>query len=152
MSPEREILEKWVGRVADSYAAQSAAVRAPEPDPFCNPVGFLVRRSLSQLWEQLLGEMDPVVIDRALDAVMRLRAVQDISPGEAVGFVVQLRPLLQELPAERDRALLAGRVNQMAMAASDKYAECRQQIATIRVHEMERSVHQRRTIAEKGRE
>jgi len=141
MKPREEIVEKWIARMTEFHPEQSAALRAPEPDPFRNPVAYTVRKSLAELWEQLCGDMDPDAIDSALDAVIRIRAVQDISPREATGFVVQLQPLLSQLPAEVDRTLLEARINRLALTALEKYKECRKQIAALRVHEVERLTH-----------
>lgn len=138
MHPQQETVEKWIERLADSHPQQSAALRAPQPDPFRNPLGFAVRKGLSQLWDELLGEMKPEVIDQALDTILRIRAVQDLSPSEAVGFVDQLRPLLYQSPVPLDPALLEARIDQLTLAASDKYMQCREQIAAVRLHETER--------------
>jgi hypothetical protein len=151
MHPQQEIVEKWIERLADSHPQQSAALRAPQPDPFRNPLGYAVRKGLSQLWEELLGEMKPEVIDQALDTILRIRAVQELSPSEAVGFVDQLRRLLCEAPTPMDRALLEARINQLTLAASHKYMQCREQIAAVRLHETERLTRIHRTASGKAR-
>ena len=151
MLPQQEIVEKWIEQLANAHPRQSAALYAPQPDPFRNPVGYAVRMSLSQLWEQLLGEMKPEVIDQALDTILRIRAVQDLSPSEAVGFVDQLRPLLRQWPIPMDQALLDVRINQLALAASKKYMQCREQIAAVRLHEAERLIRIHRIAARKAR-
>jgi len=138
MDSQPEILEQWIKRVAGSHPERANALPTSNPDPFRNPVGFALRNSLSQLWQQLLGEMDPVAVDRALDTILRIRAVQDISPSEAVGFVDELLPLISRLPAQLDGMLLESRIKQLALAASNKYTQCREQIIAVRIHETER--------------
>jgi len=151
MLPQQGIVEKWIERLADSQPQHSAALRTPQADPFRNPVGYAVRRSLAQLWEELLGEMKPEVIHEALDTILRIRAVQDLSPSEAVGFVQHLRPLLRETSTPLDPALLETRIDQLALAASAKYVQCREQIAAVRWHEIERLSRIYRTAARKAR-
>ena len=144
MNAESQILEKWIEKVADSHPQNAAAIRAQTPDPFRNPVGYAIRASLSQLWEQLLGKMETGAVDRALDTILRIRALQDISPGEAVTFITDLQPLICQLPDEPDRALLEARIDRLALAASDKYQQCCEQVAAVRLHEVERLSHAHR--------
>ena len=150
MKPREEIVEKWIGRMTEFHPEQSAALRAPEPDPFRNPVAYTVRKSLAELWEQLRGDMDPDAIDSALDALIRIRAVQDMPPSEAVGFVIQLRPILLQLPAGFDLVLLENRIDQLTLAAFDKYMKCREQIVAARLHEKERLTHINRIAGKAG--
>jgi len=150
MLPQQEIVEKWIERLANAHPQQSAALRAPQPDPFRNPVGYAVRKSLLQLWEELVGEMRPEVVDGALDTILRIRAVQDLSPSEAVGFVDQLRPLLRETCPPLDLASLQERIDQLATAASGKYTQCREQIAAVRLHEVERLTRMHRAAGRKA--
>ena len=146
MNPEQEILEKWIERFSDSRPEPATALCSAQPDPFRNPVGYTIRQGLSQLWEQLLREMDPDTVDAALDSILRIRAVQDVSPNEAVRFVADLRPLLGQLPSELDRTLVEGRIDRLAMAALDKYRQCREQINVVRLHETERLTGAHRAV------
>jgi hypothetical protein len=82
--------------------------------------------------------MDAAAIDSALDVILRIRAVQDMSPSQAVGFVVQLRSILREAPATFDLPLLEKRIDQLSLAAFDKYMQCREQAFAARLHEAER--------------
>jgi len=144
MNPEREIVEKWIERLADLHPQSAAALRALQPDPFRNPVGHAIRNGLSQLWEQIQGDMNPDAIDSALDAILRIRAVQTLSPSQAVGFVIELRAILRHAPATFDLVLLENRIDQLALAAFDKYVQCRDQICAVRLHETERLTHRHR--------
>jgi len=141
MINDGEILETWIETLADSHPQHSAALRIPKPDPFRNPVAYAIRQSLTQIWEQLQGDMNPDVIDASLDNVLRIRAVQDLSPSQAVGFVVQLRSILRKAFPTHDLTLLENRIDQLSLAAFDKYMQCRQQINAVRLHEAERLTH-----------
>jgi len=150
MNTEKEILEKWIEKLADSHPRNASALRAPKPDPFRNPVGYAVRTSLEQLWEQLQGGMDRDAIDSALDTVLRIRAVQDMSPSQAVGFIIPLRSILRQVPGTFDLALLENRIDQLMLAAFDKYTQCRDQIRAVRLHETERLTRTRRVAGKAG--
>ena len=146
MNPEQEILEKWIERFNDSRLEPATALRWAQPDPFRDPVGYTMRKGLSQLWGQLLGEMDPDIVDDALDRILRIRAVQDVSPDKAVRFVADLRPLLDQLPSDLRRKVVEGRIDWLARAALDKYRQCRKQINVVRLHEAERLTGAHRAV------
>lgn len=150
MNSRQEIVEKWIEQMIESHAGQAAALRTPDPDPFRNPVSYTIRRSLAQLWKQLQGDMDLDAVDSALDSVVRIRAVQDMRPSEAVGFVIQLRSILRQQPAGFDLVLLENRIDRLALAAFDKYMQCREQILAARLHEKERLTRTDRVAAEAG--
>ncbi len=138
MTGRQQILERWIGSVADAHPEQAAMLRVAEPDPFRNPMAYALRQSLTRLWEQLRGNMDAEVIENALDTLLRIQAVQDVSASEAMDFLVLLRPLLPPLP-EADIAILHDRLDRLALAAGEKYRQCREQLAAVRAHEKERS-------------
>ncbi len=140
MSAHGPILEKWIAETMASYPPAVVPFLAGESDPFRNPVGHTVRQSLTTLFEQLLGEMDAECLGLALDSIVRLRAVQDLSPSHAVGFVFSLKPILRELAPEEDQIALAGRIDRLALMAFDKYTQCREQLAEIRISEWRRRV------------
>jgi hypothetical protein len=155
MSTVEPILEQWIARTIQSYPSSAAAFLSGEEDPFRNPVGHTLRQSLTTLYHELQGSMDATRIASALDAIVRIRAVQDLSPSQAVGFVFLLKPIVREFAPERGQALLAGqndgrtndrtndqindwindRIDQLALLAFDKYMQCREQVAEIRKRE-----------------
>lgn len=143
MGSREAILEQWVARTIESYPCQSTPFLLAEKDRFRNPVGYTLREGLAALLQQLLGEMDVEGIAPALDSVVRVRAVQDFSASEAVGFVFLLKPILRELAKEWESATLDQRVDQLALMAFDNYVSCREQLADIRVSESRRGMRTR---------
>lgn len=140
MSSSQAILEQWFARTAESYSPQSLPFIKGDADRFRNPVGHTLRESLASLLEQVLGGMDTNSIAPALDAIIRIRAVQDLAASEAVGFVFRLKPIVRDLAPEQDQATLGDRVDQLALMAFDTYMRCREQVADIRVNESRRGV------------
>lgn len=118
-----------------SYPAPLRAQMSAQRDAFRNPAGHIVRQSLTALVRELLGAMDRVAVDEALDALIRLRAVQNFSPAEALRFIFELRSVLVETCGEVT-AKQQGRIDEMAMAAFDHYMHCREQIHALRMKEL----------------
>jgi RsbT co-antagonist protein rsbRD N-terminal domain len=139
MSPSEPILEQWIASTIQGYPSSAGPFLSGEEDPFRNPVGHTLRKSLTTLFAELRGNMDAERIAPALDAIIRIRAVQDLTASQAVGFVFLLKPIVRELAPE-DQDSLAGRIDQLALMAFDKYMQCREQLADIRVSEGRRRI------------
>jgi hypothetical protein len=146
MSADKPILERWIAETIRTYPSATVPFLSSQNDPFRNPVGHTLRQSLAILFEQLQGDMDADRIASALDAVVRIRAVQDLIASQAVAFVFLLKPILRELASEHDQMLLANRVDQLALMAFDKYMQCREQLVEIRLSERLRRIPARRAV------
>ncbi len=133
------ILERWIARMAESYPRNAAVLLSQEPDPFRNPVGGTLRQNLSLLARELCGEMDAPAIDSALDPIIRLHVAQGAAPDDAVRFVSLLQPILRELVSGRPSADFDSRINRLVTMAADKHKQCREQLARIRAHELQRA-------------
>lgn len=135
MNTEAEIAERWLRRTLASYPAKVQPFIAAESDPFRNPVGSTLRRGLAAIVRESLGVMDTQALAVAVDELIRLRAVQDFTPREALRFIFDLRAAAAEsgvpLPAD-----FPARVDQIALLAFDKYMACREQIFDLRAREL----------------
>ncbi|MFP5234807.1 MAG: RsbRD N-terminal domain-containing protein [Acidobacteriota bacterium] len=135
MNAEAEIAERWLEKTLASYPAKVQPFIAAEQDPFRNPVGNTLRRSLATLVHESLGAMDPQALAAAVDELIRIRAVQDFTPREALRFLFHLRSAAAsaavELPADFD-----ARVDEIALLAFDNYMACREQIFNLRTKEL----------------
>lgn len=115
------VLREWLERTLRSYPEQSARFLLGEKDPFRNPVGQAYRDNLPVLLDWVTGTGDPAA---ALEGILRMRAVEERTPGEAVSFVF----LLKELVPER-----AQRIDELALRAFDVYMRCRERLWEIRM-------------------
>src|SRR5208282_6522421 len=91
MSARSPILERWIAETIQSYPSAAVLFLSSQDDAFRNPVGHTLRQSLTCLFEQLQGSMDTSHAVPALDAIIRIRAVQDLTASQAVGFVFLLK-------------------------------------------------------------
>ena len=85
------IAERWLADTFQTYPSQSAQFLIHEQDPFHNPVGAALREGIPMLVNELFQEMDADTVARALEGIVRIRAVQNFSPSQAVGFVFLTR-------------------------------------------------------------
>jgi hypothetical protein len=139
----REALaDRWRELVLESYPPQAVAFLGQEKDGFRNPVGATIRQAIDELTEALVtggGRDGPAA---ALDAMVRMRAVQNFSPAQTVGFVFLFRRALadvlrDELAGVRAEELIGldARLDEMALEAWDRYASCRDKVSELRARE-----------------
>jgi hypothetical protein len=139
---------RWVEDVLSAYPADSASLFRREQDPFANPLGHGVREGTRGLLEALSGEVDSDQVRKHLDEIIRIRAVQQLPPSQALSFVFSLKTILRrELPEARKDPKLAqeleemeARIDRVALRAFDLYSDCREEVSQLRISEVKRQV------------
>lgn len=139
------ILKNWFQVAIDSYPEQTAQFLKKEKDPFANPVGRTIREGLSGILDQLLAPGEVTEATPFLDDIIRVRAIQDFSPSQALVFIFQLKQVIGEILApEMDQSELskqllafAPRIDRLALLAFDIFTGCRAQLHAIRIKETE---------------
>jgi hypothetical protein len=135
------IVDRWTDRTLQVYPPDAARRMRRERDRFQNPVGHLTRKSLEELFDGLVAGRPAGEMTAALDGIVRIRAVQDLSPSQAMGFVFLLKGAVRDELANEvrpDLAALDSGVDRLALEAFDHYARCREQIHQLRQNEIRR--------------
>jgi hypothetical protein len=135
------VIQEWFERTLRDYPGQTVGFLRGEKDPFRNPVGHTLREGLAVLFDEILGEMDEPRITAALDAMVRIRAVQDYTASQAVAFLFLLKEVLREKSPSADLATLENRIDRMVLLAFDLYMKCREKIYEIKAEEAKRRVY-----------
>ena len=142
------VVERWVEDVISTYPAPAAALLARRKDRFANPVGHGLRTGLGGIFAALLDGQDTETIQRHLREIIRIRAVQQLTAAQAVGFVFRLKDAVRAGigPPNGDPELwsqvadLERRIDEIALAAFDVFVECREKVCELRVNEVKRRV------------
>jgi hypothetical protein len=142
-----ELAQKWADLILGTYPEQTQVVWRKNSDHFTNPVGSAILKSTSELLPLLLSWNDAEAVARSLEQIVKIRAVQDFTPGQALSFVFLLKKLLRsefsaELSARGELEELLRfetRVDNLAVIAFDLYVAARDQIARMRVEEVKRA-------------
>lgn len=135
------IVDRWTDRTLQVYPPDAAHLMGREKDRFQNPVGHLTRKSLEELYDGLVAERPADQMTAALDGIVRIRAVQDLSPSQAVGFLFLLKGVVREELADGvsvDLTALDSGVDRLALEAFDQYARCREKVHELRRNEIRR--------------
>ena len=142
------ILDAWFGAIVDRYPAETARFLRGTRDPFDNPVGSALREGLGSLLDLATEDGEVDAARAAMDRIIRIRAVQDFSPSQAVSFVLRLkRAIRAELgngagqgPQAVELAELEEDIDRLALVAFDIYVRCREQVYELRINEVKRRV------------
>ena len=137
------ILKRWFDLILETYPSDTDALMRKEENQFKNPVGATFSREIEALFNQLCGGSQNGECRASLDAILKIRSVQDFSPSKAVGFVFQLKQAIEEtLQGEIRREqnieawrALQSRIDALALQAFDVYMGCREKICEIRIHQ-----------------
>ena len=146
------VARRWFEDALSTYADEAAAAFARQKDPFANPVGHSLREGTAAILDLLLdvlpdgGDADAEQLGRRLHPIVRIRAIQQFSASEAVGFVFAVkravRAVLGKATKEsRMAAALAAfdeRVDRVALVAFDVYTCCPEEVLLHRVNEAKR--------------
>ena len=138
------IVKKWFDLTAQTYATDTAEFLKSKTDPFANPVGVSMLSSLDGLLDQLIHDMDPQSINSYLDPIIRIRAVQNFTPSQAVAFILSLKKALRTSLAKELRNIqnvtelseLESKIDRLSLMAFDKYMQCREKIYQLSANEM----------------
>jgi len=143
------IISKWRNLIIGSYPTDTQRFLKKEKNQFANPVGKTLVEDVEILYDALTSEKHTEKISTSLDNIIRIRAVQDFKPSQAVGFVLQLRKLIrdelekssQDSAALQDEiAMLEERIEDAVLQAFDIYTQCCRKLYEIRVNETKRQV------------
>jgi hypothetical protein len=144
----KKILARWTKEVLDAYPSESGPFLKGEGDRFSNPVGYTISGGLERIYDGLLEGGTGLDVQQAIEDIIRMRAVQQFSPSEAVGFLMPLKRLIREVvesiatePPQVSNGFFADFVDlevildRLTLRAVDCYAGCRESVYRTSVKE-----------------
>jgi hypothetical protein len=142
-----ELSEKWADLVLKTYPKETQKVWSRQKDRFQNPVGAAIIEATGELIDHLIEWQDAGRIAVSLDRLIRIRAVQDFTPSQAISFVYLLKKLLRDeffRPMKKNGTLdellkFEAKVDNLAMMSFDIYCKSREEVFRFRVEEVKRT-------------
>ena len=143
------IIKNWFTLAVETYPPDTASFLKRQKDPFANPVGRTISKGLEGLFNELLKEMDYETITSFLDPIIRIRAIQNFSPSQAVSFIFSLKKAVREntkkeVPKEQlfnELLLFESKIDQLALIAFNLYMQCREKIYDLKANEMRNTTY-----------
>jgi hypothetical protein len=150
------ILDRWLKLILESYPADAQRFLKKQKDPFANPVRHTISKALENIYEELLKGVNREGVSPFLDRIIRIRAVQDFSPSQAIAFVFLLKRVIREVLDKEvgehqladDLLVLESQIDDLALIAFDVYMRCREKIYALSANEARNQVY--RLLQKKG--
>ncbi len=138
------IRKKWFDRIVECYPADGAGFFSKEKDRFANPIGYTLDEETGTLMDGLIEGRDVESLSESLERIIKIKAVQEFTPSEAVEFVFFLKQIVRDELAddltepERLHELLEfeSRIDRLALLAFGLFMKCREKIYELKSNQI----------------
>lgn len=142
-----DILARWFDLTLATYAPETAVLWKKQKDRFANPVAYRFKIGMAGVLDELSKNDETpsaLVFEPHLDEIVRVRAVQDFTPSQAVAFIYLLKKAVRESLWEEvaQKGLLAelleleSRIDVLALISLDIYSKCREKLYQLRINQI----------------
>ena len=141
---KKPIQERWFNLIVETYPPETVQFLKSQKDRFANPVGSTIFQGIEDIFDHILQGSEPEKIGIFLDNVIRIRAVQDFTSSQAIGFIFQLKKVIrEELKNEiRENGLsdellaLESEIDNLALLSFDIFMKCREQVYDLKANDL----------------
>ncbi|MDY6864040.1 MAG: RsbRD N-terminal domain-containing protein [Thermodesulfobacteriota bacterium] len=142
------VLKGWLKQILDTYPIETSRFLKQEKDRFLNPVGYTFTKEIEAIYEELLNEKNSDRLFASLENIIKIKAVQEFSPSEAISFIFILKGVIREELKNNIRGNdmayelmeIDNKIDTLALLSFDIYMKCREKIYEIRVNETKRNL------------
>jgi len=137
------ILDKWFDLILASYPPDTVNFLKDEKDQFSNPVGYTIVDNIGHLFDGIINGKDIKTLLPYIEAIVKIKAVQDFTPSEAISFMPFLKKVIRQEVGGIERQdlfeellRLESRIDEVTNICFDIYVKCRERIYELRIKEM----------------
>src|SRR5512139_4114548 len=138
------ILDRWFDLVLETYPADTQRFLKKQKSRFGNPVAQEISQGIEGVFDQLVKGAGDEAVSPFLDRIVRIRAVQQFMPAQALGFIFGLKRVIREelagSPSPAELIECEARIDRLALLAFNIYMGCKEQIFQLRVDEVKNRV------------
>jgi hypothetical protein len=142
------ILGRWLTMIYESYPPETAIFLRKEKNHFDNPMGYRISEGLEGLYTALIQDMEKDKLLNYLDEIIRIRALQNFSPSQALAFIFFLKNVIRQELADEIRKENLGTevlelescIDGLALLGFDVYTKRREKLAEIKADEAKRRI------------
>lgn len=139
------ITQSWFDLIVETYPRETALLMKDQKNGLANPVGDIIRQGVHDLFDEIVKGPDPERVRTCLDIIIRIRAVQDFSPSEAVGFLFLLKKVMrEELDADirmhnlyHELLVMESRIDDLIGISFNIFMQCRETIYELKANEIQ---------------
>jgi hypothetical protein len=141
------IITRWFDLLTEAYPAENQKLLKSNKGQFNNPVGYNIKIGLEGIYEELIHDMDKEKLCMHIDKILRIKAVQDFSPADALLSLFILKkairgeivPLLEsEGIAIAEYINFEDRIDHIALLGFNIYVQCKEIIYQMRLDEVKK--------------
>jgi hypothetical protein len=137
------ILQKWIAQTINTYNPEMVRFLKKEKNQFSNPIRNTILTSLEKIFDGLLNGLG-VEEYHELEELIKIRAVQDFSPSEALSFLFDLKKIIRtELTIGNHKGdifsetcMFDEKFDTLFVLAFDIYNDCRMKIQDLKIAEI----------------
>ncbi len=141
-----EIISKWHKAILDTYPKEGGKFLFGNKNQFSNPIGYTVSAELPNIYDELISGMDSEKLRTSIENIIKIRAIQEFTTAEAIGFLHLLKNILKSDIEQNinDRDFIKGRVEfesrieQAVNIAFDLYLEKKIKLVEIKLSEVKK--------------
>ena len=139
-----DIVRGWFDLILKTYPQETAIFLKDQKDMFANPVGQTILSGIEDLFDEIVNGPDPEKVNEYLDNIIRIRAVQDFSPSDAIGFLFLLKNVIRnELLKDIRRndlfeelLVIESGIDDLAGISFDIFMKCREKLYDLKANEV----------------
>jgi len=138
------ILSKWIDRTINTYKPEMVGFLKKEKNQFSNPMRNTLVTSLEKILDNILDNKVDEKCYQGLEEIIKIRAIQDFAPSQALSFVFDIKLIVREellsgnssgsVAKELDTFEL--NIDKLIRLAFDIYTKCRDKIHDIKLKEI----------------
>ncbi|GAQ94296.1 RsbT co-antagonist protein rsbRD N-terminal domain-containing protein [Thermodesulfovibrio aggregans] len=141
LSKKKEnVIEKSFNLTISTYPEDSQAFFKEKKKQFTNPVGYTIYQGIEKIVDKLINDESLDSFIPPLEEIIQIRAVQDFTPSQAVGFIFLLKKAIYEelrKEAEPEKLLdFLAQIDSLALVAFDIFMKYREKIYDLKAKEL----------------
>jgi hypothetical protein len=130
--------------ILETYPSDTSNFLKKQKNCFANPVGYNISQGINGIFDELLNEADTDKVSPFLDNIIRIKAVQDFFPSQAMSFIFLLKKALRESLGNKinethiseELLLFESKIDDLALLSFDVYMKCREKIYELKSNEV----------------
>ena len=139
------IIKKWYDQILCDYPLDTQKFLRREKDRFANPVGAALKANISPIYDWLMDdEATEEKVAGNLEEIMKIRAVQEFTPGQSVAFILKLKDIIRAMFSKeieknslyKDLQQFEDKIDSLALISFNSYSKCRERLYQVRVSEL----------------
>lgn len=133
--------------ILETYPSDTSNFLKKQKNCFANPVGYNISQGINGIFDELLNEADTDKVSPFLDNIIRIKAVQDFFPSQAMSFIFLLKKAIREslgnnlgnkihgTHISEELLLFESTIDDLALLSFDIYMKCREKVYELKANE-----------------